>query len=138
MDLNEMNADFTTIRKNQGFSLIEVMVAIAIISIGLLAIGSLQLSTVRGNASGDRNTQVSIQAETRLEQLMQLSFGDPSLDPAGNPFQVVNGPYQETWDVTDIDFDSDSTIDAKQVDLTVRYTGPSPQSITINNIIPRP
>ena len=88
----------------------------------------------------DRSTALTLPARdgVGLEQLMQLSFGDPSLDPAGNSFQVVNGPYQETWDVTDIDFDGDATIDAKQVDLTVRYTGPSPQSITINNIIPRP
>ena len=44
MDLNEMNADFTTIRKNQGFSLIEVGLIMALLGEPCTLWQAIQLS----------------------------------------------------------------------------------------------
>ena len=41
---------------SRGFTLIEVMIALAIFSIGIMAVGSLQLSNYRNNTTGNITT----------------------------------------------------------------------------------
>ncbi|CAB1079014.1 hypothetical protein JY97_10460 [Alkalispirochaeta odontotermitis] len=53
---------------NQGFSLIEVLVAMAIFSIGVLAVGTLILSTTRNNTHGDFMTQATMLARAKIEE----------------------------------------------------------------------
>ena len=45
--------------KNRGFSLIEVMIAMAVFSIGILAVGSMQLSNSKNNTREWVTDQVS-------------------------------------------------------------------------------
>ena len=42
-----------------GFTLIEVMIAIAVLTIGLLAIGSVQISSINGNNTGKMTSQAA-------------------------------------------------------------------------------
>ena len=44
----------------QGFSLIEVMVAITIFAIGLLAVVTMQLTAIKGNSYSRRMTEADI------------------------------------------------------------------------------
>lgn len=55
--------------RQQGFSLIEVVVALAIFSIGILAIAQLQISAVRNNTNGNLATQATMLAEAQIENL---------------------------------------------------------------------
>jgi len=57
------------LNRQQGFSLIEVMIALAIFSIGILAIAQLQISAVRNNTSGNLATQATLLAEAQIENL---------------------------------------------------------------------
>lgn len=63
----------------QGFSLIEVVIAIALLTIGILAAGSMQLGALRGNFQAKRLSQAVAGNADRLEQLMALPFDDPLL-----------------------------------------------------------
>jgi prepilin-type N-terminal cleavage/methylation domain-containing protein len=62
---------------NQGFSLIEVLIALAIFSIGILAIASMQITATTGNAKARFTTEASTHAEEQLERLLSLQY-DPA------------------------------------------------------------
>lgn len=90
--------------KNQhckGFTLIEVLVAITIFSIGILGVAQLQLSSVSGNATSRMQTEATIFISDRIEQLMAAQYNDAVLDPANNPQTDVQDEYTITWNVTD-------------------------------------
>ena len=67
------------VSKKDGFSLIEILVALTILAIGLLAIASLQVTSVRGNFFSNNLMQATYVAQDRLEYLKNLSFSDPLL-----------------------------------------------------------
>ena len=53
---------------NQGYSLIEVLVAMAIFSIGVLGVGTMILSTSRNNTNGNIMTEATMLARAKLEE----------------------------------------------------------------------
>jgi type IV pilus assembly protein PilV len=67
------------VSEKSGFSLIEVLIALIFLSIGLLAIASLQITSVRGNFFSHNLMQATYVAQDRLEFLKNLSLSDPSL-----------------------------------------------------------
>jgi prepilin-type N-terminal cleavage/methylation domain-containing protein len=64
--------------RNQGFSLIEVMVAMAVLSIGILAVAAMQIRAVKGNAWASEQAGALALAEDRLESLMLLPYNTPT------------------------------------------------------------
>jgi len=52
-----------------GFSLIEVVCAMAVLGIGLMAVAGLQMSAVRNNSTGNEMTAALMLAEAQLETL---------------------------------------------------------------------
>jgi prepilin-type N-terminal cleavage/methylation domain-containing protein len=73
-------------RKEGGFTLIEVMVAIALLSFGILAVATMQTSAMRANYNGYRLTEATTLAQDRIEYLTTQSFddlveGDDQADP---------------------------------------------------------
>ena len=68
------------ILKNQnGFSLIEVLVAVTIFAVGLLALAKLQIVSIRGNSSARGVTEASVVAQSKFEELKLLPVSDPAL-----------------------------------------------------------
>ena len=79
---------------NQGFTLIEVLIAMAIFSIGILAVGTLILSTTRNNTNGNILTQATMLARAKIEEKKReadagaLTHGtetETNIDMQGNP-----------------------------------------------------
>jgi prepilin-type N-terminal cleavage/methylation domain-containing protein len=66
----------------EGFTLIEIMIAVAVISIGLLALGGLQVSLVRGNAFSQRMTAAISVAEQTMEQIKKTPYAAIQSEPA--------------------------------------------------------
>ena len=56
-------------RMPRGFSLLEVLVAVVILSVGLLALASLQLSMIRASADSKAQTVAAGLAKARIESL---------------------------------------------------------------------
>ena len=69
-----------------GFTLIEVLIAMAIFVIGFLAVGSMQIAAVKGNATARIRTEASILAADVIEQLMKSPYDSTA----------VQGPYNES------------------------------------------
>jgi prepilin-type N-terminal cleavage/methylation domain-containing protein len=63
-----------TRKTDGGFTLVEIMLAIGILSIGLLAIASMQISAVRGNSSARDTSEAATLAELQVETLMSLPY----------------------------------------------------------------
>jgi type IV pilus assembly protein PilV len=57
-----------------GFTLIEVMIALVVMSIGLTALAAVQISAIRGNAFSKRMTTAVSIAEARMEQIKNGSY----------------------------------------------------------------
>jgi type IV pilus assembly protein PilV len=63
-------------RSTQGFSLIEMMIAITILGFGLMGIAAMQINVMRG-AQGSRDLTAAVAiAQGQLEQLTRLDWSD--------------------------------------------------------------
>ena len=63
-------------QREGGFTLIELMVAIAILSFGILAVATMQTSAMRTNYRGYRLTEAITLAQDRIEYLTTQPFED--------------------------------------------------------------
>ena len=79
-----------------GFTLIEVLIAIVILTFGLLAVGSMQISAIRGNFMGG-NTSIALSlASQKMEDLLNKDFNHADLTDSmtgnnGNLSTIVTG-----------------------------------------------
>jgi type IV pilus modification protein PilV len=63
----------------EGFTLIEVLVAIVILTVGLLAVGTMQISAIRGNfMSGNTSIALSLASE-KMEDLLNRDYNHADL-----------------------------------------------------------
>jgi len=62
-----------------GFTLIESLVALVVLTIGILAMYTMQSGSVRGNVRASQITSASAWAADRLEQLNGLPYDDDAL-----------------------------------------------------------
>jgi type IV pilus assembly protein PilV len=67
---------------NAGFTLVESLLTLALMSMSLLALAGLQITTLRGNALSRRITTAVSIAEQRLEQLKNTSYADIQAEAA--------------------------------------------------------
>ena len=69
----------TFVNEKSGFSLIEVMVALFIFSIGLLAVASMQIRAISGNTSARALTEAAGYAQEAIELVMAQPFSSFAL-----------------------------------------------------------
>lgn len=112
----------------QGFTLIEVMVAMVILGIGIFAIVGLQTRNMTYNSSSKRQTEGYTWAMDQIEHLLALSYADTDLQPQGDPATigdgriVTQGPYVIEWDVQDNGAGGLGNLDnSKRVHVSVRW-----------------
>lgn len=89
--------------REAGFTLLEVIVAISILSVGLLAVASMQTAAIRGNDTAYRVTESVTWAQDRLEFLLALPYDDTALSLGTDKADPMTSPpnYTITYDVTD-------------------------------------
>ena len=140
----------TRSEREAGVTLIELLVALALLAFVLLGITPLFMASVKSNFSANEYTSIHVLARDRLEQLMNLPFTDdqlkagdhcvslPSTLPSGalNPFTVTYTVVQlrippEASVATNAPFVPTPVASAgqpfqyKQIDVTVKSgTGP--------------
>jgi len=103
--------------RNEGFTLLEVLVAVVVLAFGLLAIAQMQVIAIRFNYQGRDATEAVTLAKDQLEYLKSLPFNNADLvdttednndnltdtgtiDHAdlNNP---IGGKYTRIWNVAD-------------------------------------
>jgi type IV pilus modification protein PilV len=103
--------------KQAGFTLLEVLVAVAILTVGLLAVGAMQTSAIGGNLSAHRTSEAITLAQDRMERLLFRNYSDASLNAGtgkADPAPPAPRNYTITYDVEDI-----AGINAKLVTINV-------------------
>jgi pilin/secretion family protein with methylation motif len=68
-------------QRQTGLTLVELLVAFALLGFVLLAITPLFTASVRSNYAGNEYTSIHVLARDRLERLMSLPFSDAQLAP---------------------------------------------------------
>ena len=112
-----------TFNKNSGFSLIELLIAMSVMALGMLAAASMQYSAVRNNTTGNTSTQATMLAKATMEMLKNqdidstaLAVGDyvdsSRVDANGNP----GGIYNRNWRVDPLGSSS------RRISVTVEWT----------------
>src|SRR5712691_208656 len=66
-------------RAERGLTLVELLIAVALLGFILLGIAPLFIASVKSNYSANEYTSANTLARDKLEQLMNLTFDDPLL-----------------------------------------------------------
>ena len=84
----------TIIQKNDGFTILEVVIAASIFSVGILAVAALQTAAIKTLSSSNYITTGTTNAQDKVEELMELSFSDSDLSIGEHT--DTNPPYRYT------------------------------------------
>jgi len=100
------------IARQAGFTLVEIMIAVAVFAFGVLAIAAIQVWSMRGNASSQSITEAGNLASSQIERLMALDYTHADLDDSDNDanagldhtggaadHQRTEGRYVISWNV---------------------------------------
>ena len=108
-----------TLKKQDGFTLIEVLIALTIFSVGLLAIAALQTSAIRMNSTGNRLTELSTVGIDKFENLMSLPYTNAQLAVGTQTDPVTPDGYTVSWTVV-----QDALVaNTRRITLTVTRNG---------------
>ncbi|MBF0527552.1 MAG: prepilin-type N-terminal cleavage/methylation domain-containing protein [Deltaproteobacteria bacterium] len=122
----------TSNKNRDGFSLVEVMIAMTLFSVALLGIAQMQITAFKTNSQANNISRASVYASDKLEELRALgrnNFSDPQLaagnHPAtGDPTQPTITPFTRTWTITD-NYDTGTAVVISK-SISVSLSGPPP------------
>ncbi|GAB6909553.1 conserved hypothetical protein [Desulfosarcina cetonica] len=136
----------------KGFSIIEVLIGMSILSIGLLAVAAMQISAVRNNKTGNTFTQATTLAQAQMETIKNGDIADSSdtLNPStlptttsdpNNPIDENGDPggiYTRTWTVAAyVDSNGNTSNDARTVTVTVSFpfVGQGTRKVSFTSVV---
>ena len=103
---------------DRGFTVIEALLAMALLGIGLMSIMTLQVSNSNYNSSSRRQTEGYTLAISQVEQLIVADYDTDADLRVGAGHSVVQGPYTVEWNVAD---NSAAVADTRLVSVSVRH-----------------
>lgn len=116
-----------------GLTLVEVMIALLIFTIGILAVAGMQLNSMRSTADAGKRLYDSVAASRELEKILSQPYDHPSLQdvdrgyhvdtPDHGPFPIQPGGSTVEWEVQD-DFPTPAS---KRITVTIRSFGSNGQ-----------
>jgi type IV pilus assembly protein PilV len=121
-----MRPDAFSVHNTRGFTFIELLIAMSILSLGMLAAVSMHFGSARNNAKGNIYTQANMLAKTQLENLKNrdvdalavvddqlTTYQDPNnpIDANGQP----GGIYTRSWTIDNLG------AGARRITVTVQW-----------------
>jgi type IV pilus assembly protein PilV len=121
-------------KHSKGFTLLEVLITLVILSVALLALAGLMGTTVRNNAYGETLTEATTMAQDKLEEfkatpwtrLLPTSSG-PSTDQRTSSTGIN---FARTWTIVE-------NGNVKTITLTVSWTDRINHSIRLLSVLSR-
>ena len=113
--------------KSNGFSLIEVLIALLILSVAFLGLAGLMVQSTKNNSFSGHMTEAATFAQDRLEELKAGSWA--GIVPGSDRKMGSNGiDYGRTWNVV-------TSGNLKTVTMTVDWNDKTSHSINIPDVI---
>lgn len=114
-------------KTRRGFTLLEMLIAMVILSVALLGLGQMMLLSIRGTSFGNKVTEATTFAQDKMEELRTMDWnvlqdGNDSIDGA----QGIQ--YQRTWTVVPAG-------KMKTVDLAVSWSDGNDHLLRIASVI---
>ncbi len=117
------------LRNNKGFTLIEIMISIAIIAIGIFAVMSLIITVMKGNTLSKRVTTATTIAQGKMEDFKSMDYDSIVDDPGTDTATAYDTVYY--WEAN-IEDDTPAT-DTKTITVDV-YWSSGGTDTTHNNV----
>jgi type IV pilus assembly protein PilV len=108
----------------KGFTLIEVLVALVIFTLGALALASMQVVSTKGSSFSKQATVATTLAQKKMEELRNTPYGSITSDATG----VTEQDMVVTWTIVE---NGTAPCRYKNIAVTVTWTG---KSIILNTI----
>jgi prepilin-type N-terminal cleavage/methylation domain-containing protein len=113
--------------KSKGFTLIEILIALVILSVAFLALAGLMVQTTRNNSFGGRMTEAATFAQDKLEELKAVSW--VAIVPGSDRKMGSNGiDYARTWNVG-------TNGNLKTITMTINWNDQNSHSINLLSVI---
>jgi type IV pilus assembly protein PilV len=118
--------EFTmNLRNYKGFSFIELLIGLSILSLGMLAAVSMHFGSSRNNVKGNIYTQANMLAKAQLEDLKSRDIEDAALAAGGGTIPDPNNPIDANGQPGGI-YTRNWTIDnlgagARRITVTVQW-----------------
>jgi type IV pilus assembly protein PilV len=87
--------------REDGFTMIEVLIALTIFTVGLLAVAKMQVSAIHVNSRANRLTQRTTYAQGKIEELVARPYTHSDLDSAVSHMETTTDGFTVSWTITD-------------------------------------
>jgi prepilin-type N-terminal cleavage/methylation domain-containing protein len=121
----------------RGTSLAELMIALVVLSIGLLAVAQIFPAGSRSQLQSRMLTTANYHAQEKIESFVNLPWSDPTLDPGRHPAGTATenlGQWQRFYEVSVLDQPLDNL---KRITVTVSWTFQGNRSVTATTYLRR-
>jgi prepilin-type N-terminal cleavage/methylation domain-containing protein len=125
--------------KSKGFSLIEILIALVILSISLLALAGLMVTTTRNNSFGGHMTEAATFAQDQLENFRTSPWANvvTGNDRWPEVRNRINGiEYTRNWTVIPNAAPPNDTV--KEITITINWNDTTSHSVSFRSVIFRP
>lgn len=116
---------------SKGFSLLELLIALIILSVSILALAGLMSTTTKNNAFGGHLTEAVTLAQDKLEELRAL----PWSSIAGSSDTITGSTgihYSRIWEVRDLN------PNLKEIEVTIRWADSGSHSLRFSSVLSNP
>ncbi|MCK5244370.1 MAG: prepilin-type N-terminal cleavage/methylation domain-containing protein [Desulfobacterales bacterium] len=119
---------------NKGFSLLEVLVAMLILSIGLLTTAALTVGIIQGNGLSKKHTTATTLAREQMEDIRRRGYsGMPAITSTEDYNTIINYPSHKRVTETSA---NDPGLNMKTITVTV-YWDSDNRSVALQTILGR-
>ncbi len=129
------NRKTTALSNEKGITLIELLIAMAILAVGMFGMVTMQIASSKGNRTGNMRTEARILAQSMIEQLSEqdataLTIGSLPVEANIDVNGATGGIYTRTTTIDNMALDNGSNSGvARIVTVTVSW-GSKAMSIT--------
>jgi prepilin-type N-terminal cleavage/methylation domain-containing protein len=114
----------------KGFTLTEVLIGFVILAIGILAVATMQITSIKSGYFSSHVTQATIFAQDKLEFLKNLSYSDSNLSSGLHNEGILSGTiFSRQYHILE-----DAGNSMKTITVTLSWTDRGNHSISFSTI----